>query len=485
MTFKSLRLLAAIAGLFAAADSNIAAEATATVDVPASPKNPLHYSNGPVDLKFSIEASAQGSVGRHAFWGLAQTFAPAAGYPTEHYWLESCVKPGLTVNYHVSDQFTLYGGAAIIGSSTLGKDVFEQENEGKVLPENAYLGIRWQDASGDFKVDLSGGQQSYVLGNQFLIAVGAGNGFERGAVTTFPYRAWEMAGIARATWRQLTLEGFYLDPNELESNDLHNRLAGVNLKWEPRPGQFAGLAFVKVLESEYPYPQAPVTVIPNGRDGLEAFDGYWKWAPTEGALAGFSFLGEVVLQRNERINMEAWGGGVEIGYRFFKLPFVPRLSYSPRYFSGDDPGTSGRLERFDPLFYLPSPDTWSSGGNSSLGLLNANIIAHRVRLELTMSQRDFLNLNYWYVQAAEANSPLQFGQAARVEVSGGAPVLVSGVPDRELSHEFYVEYIHMFSQHVFLTAGIAGSFPGQGLRDIITTGAHDWWGGLINLTLKF
>ena len=43
------------------------------------------------------------------------------------------------------------------------------------------------------------------------------------------------------------------------------------------------------------------------------------------------------------------GGGAEIGYRFFKLPFVPRLSYSPRYFSGDDPGTTGTLERFDPL----------------------------------------------------------------------------------------------------------------------------------------
>ncbi len=112
-------------------------------------------------------------------------------------------------------------------------------------------------------------------------------------------------------------------------------------------------------------------------------------------------------------------------------------------------------------------------------------IAQRVWLELMLSKRDFLNLNYWYVQAAEKNSPLQFGQAARLEVSGGTPVLVRGVSDRVLSNEFYAEYVHMFSQHVFLTAGLAGSFPGQGIRELIPSGANDWWGGLISLTVRF
>ena len=63
--------------------------------------------------------------------------------------------------------------------------------------------------------------------------------------------------------------------------------------------------------------------------------------------------------------------------------------------------------------------------------------------------------------------------------------VATGVPKAESSHDVYLEYTHMFSQHVFVTAGVAASFPGQGLRDVITTGAHDWWGGLINVTVKF
>lgn len=459
-------------------------EVTAPV-APEPPDNPLHYNSGPFDLTFSVIATTQGVGGTDAFWGLAQTLSPAADYPTEHLWLETFIKPSLVATYKSGNNLALYGVVAAVGSSTVGTDYFQEDDESKLLTEDAYLGMRWRDAESGVAVDLSAGQQPFALGNQLVLSVGSGNGFERGCVTTAPYRSWEMTGLARVLWNGFTLEGFYLDPNELESNDLGNKLAGVNLKWEPVENQFAGIAFIKVLESGYPYAQAPVTIIPDGRDGLEAYDAYWRWTPTEGPLAGFSFLGETVIQRNDRVNLEAWGTGIEIGYRFDDLPFQPRLSYSPRYFSGDDPDTPGTIEAFDPMFYLASPDTWAPGGSSSLAFFNANIIAHRGRLELTLTPKDFLNLNYWFVQAAETNSPLQFGQAARVTQQGGAPALVSGVPDRDLSHELYFEYIHMFNEHIYLTLGAAGSIPADGLDAIIPGGGKNWWGGLVNLTMRF
>lgn len=434
---------------------------------------------------FSIEGSIQGSWGSHAFWGLAQTFSPASNYPTDHQWLESYVKPGFTFATDPIGSITWFGGAAVVASGTAGTDVFEAGDVATVLPEEAYLGVRFEDPGSPFGLEFSAGQQRYTIGNEFLISVGAGNGFERGSVTLFPYRAWEMAALGKLTWNDFSLEGFFLDPNELESANSHNQLAGLNLKWEPAEGQNVGFAYVRAVESEYPYPVAPIGLIPNGREGLDAYDAYWKFAPVEGPLAGFSLLGEIVVERNESINLESWGGGLEAGYRWSDLPFAPRLSYSPRYFSGDDPATVGTNERFDPLYYMASPDTWSSGGNGSLALLNSNLVAQRVRLELALSDRDFLNLNYWYVQAAETFSPIQFGQAARPVSAGGSPVIVSGVPDDELAHEIYLEYVRMMSPNLYLTVGVAGSFPGEGIRRVATAGSHDWWGGLLNVTFRY
>lgn len=469
------------------ADESTLPQAPAPIQAASAitPSDPLRYTNGPVDLKIALELGIQGVTGTHAFWGLAQTFSPASNYPERHYWMESYIKPGLTVSYKTSNAFTAYGGVALLGSGTLGEDYFAQKNDGRVLLENAYLGLRWKDASGNFSVDVSGGQQPYVLGNRLLISDGAGNGFERGCLTLGPRTAWAMTGIGRFSWKQISLEGFYLDPNELESSDSHTELVGANLKWEPVPSQYAGVAFIKAVTSQAPYPKAPVAIINNGRDGLEVYDVYWNYAPMQGTMAGFSFMGEAVLERNSRINMEAWAAAADIGYRFLALPFAPRLSYSPRYFSGDDPGTPGKLERFDSLFGHTTPDMWSSGSSGSFGFLNSNLFVHRFRLDLVLSPQDFMNLNYWYVEAAKTNSPIQFGQGARLSIVNGSPVVISGVPSRELSHDVYFEYTHMFNSHVFLTAGVGGSFPGKGLRDVIYTGAHDWWGGLINIIVKY
>jgi len=460
-----------------------AGEGSSSPSAAAEPGPAWFSEEGPLD--FSIEGSVQGAWNSHAFWGLAQTFSPASGYPTQHRWLESYVKPGFTFESDPIRSLTWFGGAAVVGSGTAGIDVFEAGDVATILAEQAYLGFRFEDPESGLGFELSGGQQPYAIGNQFLIAVGAGNGFERGSVTLFPFRSWEMAALAKVSWNDWSLEGFLLDPNELPSANSHNQLAGLDLKWEPAEGQNLGFALVRVLESEYPYPVAPIGLVPNGRDGLEAYDAYWNWAPVEGPLAGFSLLGEIVVERNDRINLESWGGGVEAGYRWSNAPFAPRLSYSPRYFSGDDPNTLGTNERFDPLYYMASPDTWSSGGNGSLALLNSNLFVQRVRLELALSERDFLNLNYWYLEAAETFSPLQFGQGARPVTAAGSAFVVSGVPDEELAHELYLEYVRMVTPNVYLTMGVAGSFPGEGLRRVTRTGSHDWWGGLLNVTVRY
>ncbi|MCA3181089.1 MAG: alginate export family protein [Burkholderiaceae bacterium] len=434
-------------------------------------------------FSWTLDAAGQGLFAAHAFWGLAQTFAPTAGYDSRGAWFETYVRPGVTVRRALDAATAVYGGVSLVASGTLGDDVFLQGDTGRVLVDDAYLGVR-RTLRGGTVIDASAGAQRYMLGHGLLLAVGAGNGYERGAVTLAPRRAWGNTAIVRATHGPATVEAFWLDPNELASSDTGTQLAGGRAQWAPDASTSFGVAWFEVLRSTAPYPQAPVRLIENGRDGLAVTDLHARWAPTTGPLAGLSVSGELAIQRNDRIAMKAIGWGGEVGWRIAGLPLQPRVSWSPRYFSGDQPGTPDRLERFDPLFYDASPATWSSGGNGSLAFYNSNLRVDRFRVDLTVSPRDFVNLNYWNVRAAQADSPIQYGQAGRLVGQGGGVALVSGVPVRPLTQELYAEWTRALSQRVFLTAGFGIAVPDDGLKALVPTGARTWVGGLLNLAYR-
>jgi len=211
---------------------------------------------------------------------------------------------------------------------------------------------------------------------------------------------------------------------------------------------------------------------------------HWRYEPQSGALAGFSLMGELATQSHANLDLSARGMGLEFGYRFASLPFAPRLSYSARYFSGDDPTTS-RLERFDPLFYDSAPTTWSSGGNGSFAFYNSNLVVHRIRLDLMLSPTDFANVSYWNVQAAKTFSPIQYGQAARLGVVNNGLGIVSGVPDKALTQELYFEYTRVLTPNWFLTTGLALAFPQDGIKKITPNGTSTWAGGLVMMTYKY
>ncbi len=163
---------------------------------------------GKAKVTFGVEAAAQGSYGTWAFWGLAQTYAPDANYPSKHQWLETYLKPSLVAEYAASDRVTFYGGGGLAGAATIGTDFFQAGDTGAVLVDNGYVGLRLAPGDSGIGLDVSAGKQEYRLGNRLLLSTGGGNGFERGALTMFPHRAWGMTGIVRATLRGLTVDGF-------------------------------------------------------------------------------------------------------------------------------------------------------------------------------------------------------------------------------------------------------------------------------------
>jgi hypothetical protein len=121
------------------------------------------------------------------------------------------IKPGVTTEFRLSEETQLYSGLSYVGSGNIGRDVFEQGNRGLYAIEDGYLGVRMGDREQSSDSDVSYGRQPYQIGSGMLISVGAYDGFERGATTSFARRAWEEAGLVKWNKGPVSIEGFYLE----------------------------------------------------------------------------------------------------------------------------------------------------------------------------------------------------------------------------------------------------------------------------------
>lgn len=462
--------------------SDAAAGADAAAAAAQPPADPLSVTTDRLRLKFGFSGVMQSSGVVGSWWNLSESFAPDADYKPDRAWGELWIKPAVTSDFTLNSATTLYSGLSYVGSGNLGYDVFEQGNRGLYAVEDAYFGSRIGSSPEDLLLDVSYGRQQYKIGSGMLISVGAMNGFERGATTSFARRAWEEAGLVKLKGKSLSLEGFYLRPNELPSADSLNRLAGMKLEKALAQDQYLGLAYINVFESIYPYVKAPVQLIPDGREGLNTMHSYSRWKPSQ-SWAGLYIAADYAYQWNDRIAMASNAYSGEIGNQFLQLPKTPKLVYTYRSFQGDDPSTA-KYEKFDPLFYEGAPPLWASGSNGSFSFLNSNVQLHRFQYSLNLTQRDTFNFYYWHLRADQINSPLQFGQAGRFTVIGGEPQLVSGVPDSHLSDDFYVEHFRVLSPNWYLTTGFAVSIPGKGLRALVDD-PLTWYGGLVSLAFNY
>ena len=259
---------------------------------PKAPPDPLAYSNDRVKVKVSIAGVAQANGVTGSWWNLSETFAPSAQYKPDRAWGEMWIKPGVTTDLILSESAQLYSGLSYVGSGNIGRDVFEQGNRGLYAVEDGYLGIRVGDREQASQWDISYGRQQYKIGSGMLVSVGAYNGFERGATTSFARRAWEEAGLVKWSKGPLFIDGFYLNPNELRSSDTQTRLAGAKTELALGESQTVGLAYMNVFESTLPYVKAPVQLIPNGREGLNTIHTFNRWNPAKELAPALYFAGD-------------------------------------------------------------------------------------------------------------------------------------------------------------------------------------------------
>ncbi|MBN1184961.1 MAG: hypothetical protein JXB49_21935 [Bacteroidales bacterium] len=157
--------------------------------------------------------------------------------------------------------------------------------------------------------------------------------------------------------------------------------------------------------------------------------------------------------------------------------------YTYQIFSGDDPGTLGQ-ERFDPLYFEGNPSAWSTGSKSSMVFINSNVQSHGLSLRIFPSKKDILTLRYAHISVQQLLSPIQFGQATRVEFSEDIPTVISGVTNRHLADDIFLEYNRIINQNIYFNAGFSISFPGKGIRSIVGN-TSNWTGGFVNIVFNF
>lgn len=432
-----------------------------------------------------INAISEGNV----YWNLAEFAAPDVDFDSDPEWLEAYLKPGISFERTGVNGPSSYGKLSSVISGTLEIDAFDQGNTGRITLEEGYLGFRTQPIGSTRSWDVSFGPRELRLGTGMLIANGGQNGFERGALKFGPRKAWEFAAIGKRRRKERTTTLYYLDANELASNDTGTTLAGVDFRIDRPSGNFIGTTYIYVPTSDSPYPKAapggigPPTILPGAREGLHSVSTYLRTNPLP-TIPEVFVTADFAYQRNDRINLEAWGGRFQAGRTLTGLPWRPQLTYSFQSFSGDDPQTT-RLERFDPLFYEGSPSSWSTGSKSALVFINSNVNSHQLTLALQPTPKDTVTLRYAHIRANELRSPLQFGQATRVELENGLSTVIAGVTAPDVSDDFFIEYNRIINEHKFLNAGFSLSVPGEGIELVAPGNTPVWPGGFLNLVINY
>jgi len=282
---------------------------------------------------------------------------------------------------------------------------------------------------GDDAVDISVGQQSFQLGDAFLIGTGVVNGFGRAAAALTPHTSFDRTVILKLNSEPVRLQVFNLETRTDQTlmngfDQPETEFAGFELglfkAGDSAPGRksagereatqaaqestaarekkevpdlwSAGFDFLHVYNADstpgtlsFPAGEPSPTLSVNGnRNGLNVFSGYLHGSFFE-VNPDILLHSQFVLERNDavnrRVSADAWY--VEPGYKFSTLPWTPQLNLRYAHFSGD-PNPDDRIKQsYDPLFVTGGDrgfGSWTQGEifgqwispNSNLNVKMAN-----------------------------------------------------------------------------------------------------------------
>jgi len=316
-------------------------------------------------------------------------------------WFEGFIKPALSASFALGKS-ELYGKVSGVGERTYGAPpTLVGESASSFKQEDLYIGWRSGKSlsSSENVVDFTFGRAPYTIGHGFLVWDGTGEGGSRGGFWSNARKAWKYAAIGRLKPKNHTLEGFYLDRDDVPESVTGTRLAGMNYEYAAWENSTLGATYVKVF--------AHRSVLPD-RDGMNVFNARAYTAPIP-ELSDLSFEAEYAYEKNLNLmNSTAW---TALGaYQFSKVGWKPKFSYRYAFFQGNNPKTPEN-EAFDPLFvgFYDWGTWWQGEIAGEYFLANSNNISHQARIHISPTNKlGWGVMGYWF----RVPRPSSFGSGA-------------------------------------------------------------------------
>ena len=353
----------------------------------------------------------------------------------------------------------VYGAASFVGSTTLGRDIFNTDStrvHGEV--EDLYAGLLVARSGSGRRFNLSVGRQKFSLNRNLMIGhvLGASNGGERAASNLSPRNAYDMTVDARLQLGEFTLQAWFADPNELPASDSRSQFAGLNFRYNNNRNLDATLTLLGVPRSDTRYPLPDATFL--HREGLRAVNPRIRWTSALN-VPGMWLEAEWAHQWHEDFDMSADGWGLWAGYTHEQHAWKPGVLYRYATFTGDDP-TTATYERFDSLTGGVQRD-WAQGMDMIKIVTNRNIRTHRFEVSVTPLSGLDLSIDYYYFTADELNN--LGGQRA-----------VSTYGDEYLGQEITPTLQWMVNRNLYVQSLVSIVIPGRGLKEVLPEPARTW-----------
>lgn len=414
---------------------------------------PTVFENDDSKLQFIVNGALGAFSDNDAWFGYANQFvAPPYNPQNRLTWTEAQLELGAGgVARLGKSPVWAYGAGTYLWSQTATADSFYPKGRLYGEVEKAYGGVLVAQKGSPLSFNISGGRQTFQLNRNYLFGYvrGSANALQRGGTYLSSRIAYEETVLARLRLGPLSLQGFYLQPDDLPQRDTNTRYLGFNFAYNNNKGTEVSVAYATAPDSTVQY------ALPGGQTQTRA--GMWLVNPRVRftdplGLRGLWVESEYVHQGNRNFPMSAYATYAWLGYNQPDTPQKFGGGYRWAIFSGDNPATQ-TYERFDPL-QSGGLGTWLQGISMAKVFPNTNLCSHNVNFNFRPRPNLKLSLDWFYLYSDQLNN------------LGGARPLQQ-LTSRRLGQEVMFTWEHSLNPNLFLLGVASVAMPGAALQNAL------------------